>query len=124
MMGIDSETDGSIAAEHRKQERYEKLVHSTGYEHGRLLADTWCAAFFWKKTREFDYPITEEVYRRIERTPHWCPDWMKKEVQGLAAPNRFFHWHLAFPDVFRVPGKGEEPENDQTGWCGGFDCVQ
>jgi len=123
MMNIDSDDDGSIAAEHRKQERYEKLVNSSDYEFGRLLADTWCAAFMWKKTRQFDYPITEEVYRRIERTPHWCPDWMKKEVQRLAGQYQFFHWHLAFPDVFRVPAKDEESENEQTGWIGGFDCA-
>jgi len=123
MMNIDSDDDGTIAAEHRKQERYERLVKSTDYEFGRLLADTWCAAFFWKKTREFDYPITEEVYRRIERNPHSIPDWMKKEIQRLAEQYQFFHWHLAFPDVFRVPGKDEEPDNEQTGWSGGFDCV-
>jgi hypothetical protein len=123
MMSIDSDDDGTIAAEHRKQERYERLVNSTDYEFGRLLADTWCAAFFWKKTREFGYPITEEVYRRIERNPHSIPDWMKKEVRRLAEQHQFFHWHLAFPDVFRVPGRDEEPENEQTGWIGGFDCV-
>jgi len=123
MMSIDSDDDGSIAAEHRKQERYERLVASSAYENGKLLADAWCAAFFWKKTREFDYPITEEVYRRIERNPHSVPDWMKKEVRRLAEQYQFFHWHLAFPDVFRVPGKDEEPENEQAGWIGGFDCV-
>ena len=123
MMSLDADDDGSVAAEHRKQERYEKLVESTDYEYGRLLADTWCAAFFWKKNREFDYPITEEVYRRIERNPHSISAWMKNEVRHLASQNRFFHWHLAFPDVFRVPGRDEEPENDQTGWAGGFDCV-
>ena len=26
-------------------------------------------------------------------------------------------------NVFRVPGKGEDPDNEQTGWCGGFDVV-
>lgn len=123
MMSLDADDDGSIAAEQRKQERYEELVGSSDYEFGRLLADTWCAAFFWKKTRHFDYPITEEVYRRIERTPHWCPDWMKKEVQRLAGQYQFLHWHLAFPDVFRVPASDEAPENKQTGWSGGFDCV-
>ena len=123
MMGIDSETDGSIAAEHRKQERYERLVASSAYENGKLLADTWCAAFFWKKTRQFDYPITEEVYRRIERTPHACPDFMRPEIERLAEQYQFFHWHLAFPDVFRVPANDEQPENEEYGCAGGFDCV-
>ena len=36
---------------------------------------------------------------------------------------QFFRWHQAFPDVFRVPANGEQPENEQTGWSGGFDVV-
>jgi len=123
MLGIDSEADGSIAAEHRKQEQYERLVHSADYEYGRRLADTWCAAFLWKKTREFDYPITEEVYDRIERAPDSVPDWLHNEVRRLSNSYQFFHWHMAFPDVFRVPSNEEPPENEQAGWSGGFDCV-
>ncbi|MHB1462503.1 MAG: Eco57I restriction-modification methylase domain-containing protein [Armatimonadota bacterium] len=123
MMSIDNEDDGSIGSEHRKQERYERLVHSSDYEYGRLLADMWCAAFMWKKTKEYDYPITEELFRRVERSPHSCPEWMKTEVKSLAAQYLFFHWHISFPDVFRTAGKDENPENEQLGWVGGFDCV-
>ena len=45
------------------------------------------------------------------------------EIERLATQYRFFHWHLAFPDVFRVPAAGQRPENGQTGWNGGFDLV-
>jgi len=49
--------------------------------------------------------------------------WMRREIERLAGEYRFFHWHLAFPDVFRVPPKDSGPENEQTGWNGGFDVV-
>ena len=71
----------------------------------------------------FDYAITEDVFRRIERNPHDCPPWMRDEIKRFAGHYRFFHWHLAFPQVFRVPTGSEQPENEQMGWCGGFDLV-
>ena len=107
----------------RKEERYAQLVGSADYLSGRFWADTWCAAFVWKKTKEFDYAITEDVFRRIERNPHDCTPWMRAEIQRLGQQYQFFHWHLAFPQVFRVPQDGEEPESEESGWSGGFDIV-
>ena len=58
------------------------------------------------------YPITEEVFRKIERSPYNVGKWIKDEIQRLAEQYQFFHWHLAFPDVFRVDKKVED--SDQT----------
>ena len=49
-----------------------------------------------------------------------APD--EREIEALRKEYAFFHWHVEFPQVFRVP-EHEEPENEQTGWSGGFDCV-
>jgi len=106
-----------------KGELYEELVRSSGYEYGRLLADAWCAALMWKKTDAFDYPITEGVFRRIERSPFDLASWMRDEIERLRDRYRFFHWHLAFPQAFRLPSKDEGVENEGTGWSGGFDVV-
>ena len=123
MMQLDEMRDDTVEDIHRKQDYYAQLVKSSGYEFGRLWADAWCAAFVWKKTNEFAYPITEEVFRNIEKNPHNIASWMKAEIIRLREQYQFFHWHLAFPDVFRVPAKDEEPENEQAGWSGGFDVV-
>ncbi len=40
-----------------------------------------------------------------------------------AKQDQFFHWHEAFPTVFRLPIGGEQPDNAQTGLIGGFDVV-
>src|SRR5262249_21991349 len=102
-------------------------VRSTGYEFGRQLADAWCSAFVWKKCATaaggFDYPITNEVFRRLERNPHDAPKWMRDEIKHLAEQYQFFHWHLAFPDVFQVPPAGQKSENKLCGWNGGFDVI-
>ncbi len=123
MTQLDAMRDDTVEDIHRKQDYYEQLVQSSGYEFGRLWADAWCAAFVWKKTNEFPYPITEEIFRNIEKNPRNIASWMKPEIERLASQYQFFHWHLAFPDVFRLPTKDEEPENEQVGWSGGFDVV-
>ena len=61
--------------------------------------------------------------RNIEKNPYSISTWMRDEIIRLREQYQFFHWHLAFPDVFRVPTKGEVAENEQAGWSGGFDVV-
>jgi hypothetical protein len=108
---------------HDKEKRYAELVRSSGYLNGHLLADAWCAAFVWIKRPPtpttsdlslqhsalpdgFDYPITNDIIRKIDHNPYSIPPWMREEIQRLARQYKFFHWHLEFPDVFGVDGKG------------------
>ncbi len=123
IMQLEEMPDDTVEEIRRKQEYFTRLVKSNDYLFGRLWADTWCAAFVWKKNNEFAYPITEEVFRNIEQNPYNISTWMRDEIMRLREQYKFFHWHLAFPDVFRVPTKDEDPENEQAGWSGGFDVV-
>jgi hypothetical protein len=113
---LDAIKDDTLEGQRAKQERWERLVRSQGYEFGRLWADAWCAAFVWKKAKDpaLPYPITEEVFRRIEKNPHSALPWMVKEIRRLAEEYQFFHWHLAFPDVFR-PERGTESASAEVG---------
>jgi len=125
LVDLDAIPDSTVDGQKAKQQRWEQLIRSTGYESGRLWADAWCAAFVWKKANDqaSPYPITEEIFRKIEENPFSVPDWMPQEIGRLAEKYRFFHWHLSFPDVFRVPVGGEEVPKDGPGWFGGFDLV-
>jgi len=123
MQSIDRVDGDTVEGVRRKQQLWEESLRSSGYAFSKLLADAWCAAFVWKKTKEWSHPITEAEFRRIERNPHDLhPDW-RAEIERLAQQYQFFHWHLAYPDVFRVPGPNEDPDSEQTGWIGGFDVV-
>lgn len=123
---IDDASDETSAGILEKEKRYAELVKGQAYQFGRLLADTWCAAFVWKKdgSELGNLCPTERCFRKVEShaaaglLPH-----VRAEVERLRDQYQFFHWHLAFPDVFRLPGKDESPENEQTGWSGGFDVV-
>jgi hypothetical protein len=123
LVSMDAVSDDSIDGIRDKEKRYETAVRSGAYLDGCFWADSWCAAFVWKKTREFNYPITEEVFRRIENNPHSVDSWMRDEIERLTRQYKFFHWHLAFPDVFQIPSPGVASENELTGWNSGFDVV-
>ncbi len=126
LLALEEIDDSTIAGVREKQRRWEQLVRSNDYLYGGLLADAWCAAFVWKKIedRNHPYPITEELFRKIEQSPwHVARSHHETEIRRLAKQYQFFHWHLAFPDVFRVPVNEEESENELAGWNGGFDIV-
>jgi hypothetical protein len=122
--GFDALPEDTAEQVRAKEQLYERLVAEESYRtSGRFLADLWCAAFVWKKTLDVDFPVTERIFRRIEKSPHDVMPWMYQEVRRLAKQYRFLHWQLAFPGVFRPPAKGETPDNELTGWCGGFSVV-
>lgn len=126
-MKIDTIQDNDIEGIQRKQKQYEDLVNSDQYLFGRLLADAWCAAFVWKKTKEKRdagfYPITQSIFEKTKNTPYSLSQTYRNEIKKYASQFQFFHWHISFPDVFHLPKKTQPPENKQTGWNGGFDVV-
>lgn len=121
---LSSDEDDSVADVAEKERRYAELVSGASYQNARLLADTWCAVFVWQKDKSDLGRLcpTERDFRKIENNPHSILPQVKSEVRRLADQYQFFHWHLAFPDVFRLPN-GASPENVQTGCNGGFDLV-
>ncbi|MBX9627956.1 MAG: N-6 DNA methylase [Gemmataceae bacterium] len=126
MARLESLPDDTVEAVHEKERRNAELSNEDGYrKSGRFLADAWCAAFVWRKVNDdaTPTPITERLYRRIESRPDDIRPQEYSEVRRLADQYQFFHWHLRFPGVFHRPPKGERPDNEQTGWCGGFDVV-
>jgi very-short-patch-repair endonuclease len=123
MHALDATPDDTLDAVRRKEAQYAALASDPEYIKARLLADAWCAAFVWEKrlpaldpnapypgVRLMEYlnlPLTDMTYRRLERNPlaeNLQP--MRESIVRLAQRYQFFHWHVAFPDVFSV---GESP---------------
>lgn len=123
--------DNSISDIRSMEERYTALVRGADYQNARLLADTWCAAFVWKKDDSDLGKLcpTERDFRKVEsHAAAGLLSHVKAEVQRLAGPlekggYQFFHWHLAFPDVLHLQSSTESRKNEQTGWSGGFDVI-
>jgi hypothetical protein len=116
-------SDETISGIREKEKLHSGLASSPEYLRERLASDAWCAAFFWMKTADAAPAITHYLWAQLRESVHSVPATVKDEVARLASEYRFFHWHLAFPDVFRVPGPSEKVRNAITGWAGGFDVV-
>lgn len=106
MTDLDGLDDDDIQGVKTKQKRFDLLQKSIQYKHSRLISDAWCSAFVWlkQKTERLPYPITEEVFRTIERNPDTITEWMQEAINRLSSQYKFFHWHLEFPDVFQAGG--------------------
>ncbi len=122
MAAIDRMPDDQAADVAAKEAAWRELVASSDAERARLAADAWCAAFVAPK-RKGAPVITDEVVRRLASQPEKVETEVVEEVRRLREQYRFLHPHLAFPDVFTVPADGEEADNFETGWSGGFSVV-
>jgi hypothetical protein len=137
---LDALDDATLAGVRAKEDRYRALADDPDYIAARLLADAWCAAFVWRKAEAATFgdddrpvppPITDLTYRLMEENPHddrWRD--LRPYVAYLRERYQFFHWHVAFPDVFHVSqspprheGEGDLGGEGLTGWDGGFDVV-
>ncbi|NPD06526.1 N-6 DNA methylase [Nocardioides sp. zg-1308] len=96
-------------------QRYATLEGDAETQRHRLAADAWCAAFLGDKTPT-SVPITTAVVDAIAAGT--ADETIINAVHAIAARHRLFHWHLEFPEVFRIPGDG--PAGDTYGWTGGF----
>ena len=107
---IDESPDDTLDEVRRKEARFQRLIVSPKYRQRRRVADAWCAAFVWPK-RAGDDPalcITTNAVRELQADPSALTPAQREEIERLSHRYQFFHWDLAFPEVF---------EN------GGFDCV-
>ncbi|MCX8087038.1 MAG: N-6 DNA methylase [Rhodocyclaceae bacterium] len=84
----------------------------------RLRCDLFCAAFFAPKTRATAerVPLSGDLLRAAQGQP--LRPGVAELARELAGEYHFFHWHLAFPEVF-----SPRPVGEGSGVRGGFDVV-
>lgn len=119
---LEAVDDATMAAVHAKETRYKAMQGSEGWRHAKLVADAWCAAFVWEKTKarlndeEGAVPITHDDIQRIIESPILVSNGVRSEIERISDTYRFLHPHIAFPHVFL---SGQEVGD----WAGGFDAV-
>jgi len=108
--GINEAPDDTLGEVQRKELQFRRLEDSPKYRHRQRVADVWCAAFVQPKQagRDPTRYITTDTLRGLADDYEALLGAQRREVESLAREYRFFHWHLAFPEVFEG---------------GGFDCV-
>lgn len=123
LAGIDAIADDSLDGIRRKEAAFRAVSGSEEFARAKLVADAWCAAFVWRRVPGGLEAVTHDVLERLRRDPSRVPAATRDEIERLARRYGFFHWHVAFPDVFRAPGDGAGAGDAAMGWRGGFDVV-
>ncbi|MFV2044158.1 MAG: Eco57I restriction-modification methylase domain-containing protein, partial [Anaerolineales bacterium] len=123
MEGLAVLEEDTLEAQRQKKAEYEWLISTDEYRRGKLVADAWCAAFFWPKREGAPPSVTQAVFRKLATDPKSVAPETIHEIDKLARQYRLFHWHLAFPEAFQEEGGGSLLETAEAGWSGGFDVV-
>lgn len=99
-------TDDTIDAIRQKARGFTRLELSHAARRERLRGDAWCAAFVWPKTTDAPDAPTTELFGRLVQDPALVQQATRDEIGRLAAAHAFFHWHVAFPEVFSGEATG------------------
>ena len=96
-----------------KELAFRRHEETEEYRQKKQLADAWCAAFvinkhFREVGREASVFGITQCHLNDLASNGPLPYDLAGEVEHLTGQHQFFHWHLAFPEVFSR---------------GGFDCV-
>jgi hypothetical protein len=99
---LDAASDASVEELASKQAWWDEILRSAEFHHQKFIADSWCAAFVWPKKTEADAAAapTNDVWRQIRDGQGHPPQLTRQTTEDLARQYSFFHWHLAFPQVF------------------------
>lgn len=92
-----------------KETAFRRHEDTEEYRHKRQLADAWCAAFvirkyFREEGRESSVSGITQGHLNDLAAGQALPDGIASEVVLLSDKHRFFHLHLAFPEVFAKGG--------------------
>jgi hypothetical protein len=87
----------------RQRETWKALEADPALHALKQALDRWCALFFWPGTDDEGEPLKPEA---LPMPDSWQGPAFAKTIQRLAAQHRFFHWELAFPEVFTGPESG------------------
>ena len=98
--------DDSLAAVHAKAKAWADYEGSPAVQRATLLSDLWCAAFFWPKVEgeaEKAAPV-RGLWEGVKGNERTLPATTARMTDELKERYAFFHWPIAFPQVFARGG--------------------
>ncbi len=120
---VDAMPEDDSAQVQAKAKAFDDYHATREYLKNRLELDLWTAAFFWnipKADAESMLAPTQQELIQL-RSGGELDARLVEKVRELAERLNFFHWKLAFPNVFS--GDASPYGDDATGSAPGFDCV-
>lgn len=113
--------DDTIEMVRRKEALLRDFLDRPEYKEALFRANAWCAAFYLpKNSGTKDEVLTHRLWMAMQEDISVIPRALASKIDDAATDQRYFHWHLAFPNVFSDPNGQKHQE---TGWRGGFDVI-
>ena len=104
---LDELPDDRLEAIHAKERAFRSHELTEEFRQKIALADTWCAAFIIQKTQTQNDPnpvgITQSHLNDLANG-QMLHHGLVSEIRRIATQYQFFHWHLAFPEVYARGG--------------------
>lgn len=94
----------SLEQVEQKRDAWLAMVHGDACQDEKLIADLYTAAFFALKVPGNAVNVPTNVELAAPRRGETINPTLRRSIARLAAEHRFFHWHLAFPEVFEKGG--------------------
>ncbi len=96
-----------------KRAAWQQVIQGAACQNEKQRADLFTSAFFAPKTENNAERVPTNVELTALERGEPIPETMRQQIAELANTHRFFHWFLAFPDVFA----------SREGKPGGFDVM-
>ena len=111
--GLEALPEESLEQVEEKRAAWRALIQGAACQDEKLRADLFTSSFFAPKTEENAERVPTNVELTSLERAEPIADSMQEQITELANTHRFFHWFLAFPDVFE----------EKSGNKGGFDVM-
>ncbi|WP_052480964.1 Eco57I restriction-modification methylase domain-containing protein [Gilvimarinus agarilyticus] len=108
---LEAMPEDTVSQIEAKRRAFTEARAGQDYQNDRLKEDLFTAAFFAPKTAETAKQVPTNNHLKLAAEGHSLPGGVRDLTRELANTHRFFHWPLAFPQVF---GEGAP---------GGFDVM-
>ena len=107
MRRVEQAPDTDAAALAEKQRKWRALLASQPYQHEKLVADAWCAAFLWPKDEPgpaVEAAPTTAMWLALRDNEAPASLVLVDTTRRIAEDYGLFHWELAFPYVLARGG--------------------
>jgi hypothetical protein len=104
LMELEDVPEDTFESIRHKVETCERVETSTEFSRLRLACDIWTAAFLQPYGRSLPGPITTQVLHDAVARGAILDGQVGSFVLTRSVDNHFFHWPLAFPEVFARGG--------------------
>lgn len=99
-LDLDAMPEENLEQVQKKSEAWQRIRHSAECRREHLKAHLFTAAFFAAKTSAGRAGVPTSVdLARLAQGMKLAPQ-LDQTLEELASEHGFFHWHLAFPEVF------------------------